>query len=145
PPPAVSSSSGGVSNSPSNASTPVGSSSTTAQPPAGSAGAQVTGSSPLSVIGSSIQPVSPPTPPTPPALKMMSPISQQQQQQQLNNVLSSMNPSRLAVSSTSNGVTSYLEGKGQSSHQSAPSFYFQPKTKKNKVEMKKKRPSFVVA
>ncbi|XP_057364479.1 ETS-like protein pointed [Daphnia carinata] len=110
PPPAVSSSSGGVSNSPSNASTPAGSSSTTAQPPAGSAGAQVTGSSPLSVIGSSIQPVSPPTPPTPPALKMMSPISQQQQQQQLNNVLSSMNPSRLAVSSTSNGVTSYLEG-----------------------------------
>jgi hypothetical protein len=71
------------------------------------------GSPPLSVIGSSIQPVSPPTPPTPPTLKMMTSvatISQQQQQQQLNNVLSSMNPSRLAVSSSSNGVT-YLEGK----------------------------------
>nr|CAH0105248.1 unnamed protein product [Daphnia galeata] len=111
PPPAVSSSGGGSSNSVSNASTPAGSSSTTSHP--SSAQPQVSsGSPPLSVIGSSIQPVSPPTPPTPPTLKMMTSvatISQQQQQQQLNNVLSSMNPSRLAVSSSSNGVT-YLEG-----------------------------------
>lgn len=110
PPPAAVSSSG--SNSASNASTPAGSSSsnTTSHPP--SAQPQVSSGSP----SLSIQPVSPPTPPTPPTLKMMTSATtlsqqQQQQQQQLNNVLSSMNPSRLAVSSSSNGVTSYLEGK----------------------------------
>ncbi|XP_046649640.1 ETS-like protein pointed isoform X2 [Daphnia pulicaria] len=111
PPPPLAAVSSSGSNSASNASTPAGSSSsnTTSHPP--SAQPQVSsGSPPLS-----IQPVSPPTPPTPPTLKMMTSAAtlsqqQQQQQQQLNNVLSSMNPSRLAVSSSSNGVTSYLEG-----------------------------------